>query len=399
MGFRSLKAFNKALLAKQGWRLLSVPDSLVARILKAKYYPHTTFLQANVGSNPSFTWRSIFNARPLLEVELRWRVGDGRSIQIWGDKWVLRPHSFRVCSPHSPQLQGALVSDLIDEDRHCWDVNVLRENLLEMDVEAIRQIPICCYGIPDKLNQFFGNGIYCRRICVMACGDAAETVMHCLWDCMRAREVWNQSPISFVLDHGGGGDFMGWAYGIGRRTDSVTLGLFFTLCWGLWSSRNQALFSNVIHSTAATVQMVCERSVGVGVVIRDLNGIPIAALSEPIPQWMEIDCIEAIAAVKALDFAVGLGLTNIHLEGDSLTMVNAMREDGYLNASFGHFVEYAIDRSKQFSSFCVSHTRRSGNVMAHHLAQMAKKDPKKQVWMAGVPEHLHDLHFLNKRKK
>ncbi|XP_028107344.1 uncharacterized protein LOC114306322 [Camellia sinensis] len=67
MGFRSLKA----LLAKQGWRLISVPDSLVARILKAKYYPRTTFLQANVGSNPSFTWRSIFNARLLLEAGLR----------------------------------------------------------------------------------------------------------------------------------------------------------------------------------------------------------------------------------------------------------------------------------------------------------------------------------------
>ncbi|XP_028068803.1 uncharacterized protein LOC114271377 [Camellia sinensis] len=131
-------------------------------------------------------------------------------------------------------------------------------------------------------------------------------------------------------------------------------------------------------------QKVC----GVGVVIRDLNGVPVVALSKQIPQWMESDCIEAIAAVKALDFATELGLTNIHLEGDSLTVIKAMREDGYLNASFGHFLQYAIDRSKQFASFCVSHTRRSGNVMAHHLAQMAKEDPEKRVWMAGVPEHL-----------
>jgi hypothetical protein len=39
LGFRDLVIFNKALLAKQCWRLLKNPDSLVARILQAKYFP------------------------------------------------------------------------------------------------------------------------------------------------------------------------------------------------------------------------------------------------------------------------------------------------------------------------------------------------------------------------
>ncbi|PNX94118.1 hypothetical protein L195_g024290 [Trifolium pratense] len=39
MGFRDLHAFNEALLAKQGWRLLTEPNSLVSQVLKAKYYP------------------------------------------------------------------------------------------------------------------------------------------------------------------------------------------------------------------------------------------------------------------------------------------------------------------------------------------------------------------------
>ncbi|KAL4388444.1 hypothetical protein GQ457_09G025950 [Hibiscus cannabinus] len=51
MGFRDFGKFNIALLAKQGWRILSNPGSLVARLLRAKYFPTSTFLQASLGSS------------------------------------------------------------------------------------------------------------------------------------------------------------------------------------------------------------------------------------------------------------------------------------------------------------------------------------------------------------
>lgn len=44
LGFRDLECFNKALLEKQGWRLLQQPDSLIAQILREKYYPRGCFL-------------------------------------------------------------------------------------------------------------------------------------------------------------------------------------------------------------------------------------------------------------------------------------------------------------------------------------------------------------------
>ena len=99
MGFRNLQAFNLALLAKQAWRILSNPSTLVDRILKAKYFPFSDILHAELGSNPSFTWRSIFNSLEVLRCGTRWRVGNGRLIHIWEDKWLPTPSTYKVISP------------------------------------------------------------------------------------------------------------------------------------------------------------------------------------------------------------------------------------------------------------------------------------------------------------
>jgi hypothetical protein len=54
LGFRDLVCFNKPLMAKQCWRLMQNPDLVVARIIGAKYYPQSTFLEATLGKRPFF---------------------------------------------------------------------------------------------------------------------------------------------------------------------------------------------------------------------------------------------------------------------------------------------------------------------------------------------------------
>ena len=46
MGFRDLKTFNLAFLAKQGWRIQQRLGSLIHRVLKAKYFANSSFLDA-----------------------------------------------------------------------------------------------------------------------------------------------------------------------------------------------------------------------------------------------------------------------------------------------------------------------------------------------------------------
>ncbi|KAL0438905.1 UNVERIFIED_CONTAM: hypothetical protein Slati_2373500 [Sesamum latifolium] len=66
LGFRSLKAFNLALLAKQGWHLPSQPHMFSSQVLKARYFPQCSFWEASVGSRPSLTWRSVLDSREVL---------------------------------------------------------------------------------------------------------------------------------------------------------------------------------------------------------------------------------------------------------------------------------------------------------------------------------------------
>ena len=80
LGFRDLEFFNKVLLAKQLWRLMKNPNSLVARIIGAKYYLLETVLGAKLRNRPSYAWRSLMAAQWALKEGLIWRVGNGRDI-------------------------------------------------------------------------------------------------------------------------------------------------------------------------------------------------------------------------------------------------------------------------------------------------------------------------------
>ena len=80
MRFKQLKQFNLALLAKQGWRLQRGGDSLVYKVFKAKYFPKCDFIEAGLGNNPSYAWRSIMAAHDVVWKGLQWQVGNGRSI-------------------------------------------------------------------------------------------------------------------------------------------------------------------------------------------------------------------------------------------------------------------------------------------------------------------------------
>lgn len=113
MGFRDMEAFSLALLAKQGWRLLNNPESLLHKMLKARYFPRSFFLDAKVGFQPSYAWRSLLKGRDVLNEGTGWFVGNGTKIKVFKDRWIPRPHKFMpILNPHGfddPLMMSGLI--------------------------------------------------------------------------------------------------------------------------------------------------------------------------------------------------------------------------------------------------------------------------------------------------
>uniref|UniRef100_A0A803PEK7 Reverse transcriptase domain-containing protein n=1 Tax=Cannabis sativa TaxID=3483 RepID=A0A803PEK7_CANSA len=106
LGFRSLTHFNQAMLAKQAWRIFQYPHSLLSKVLKTRYFPNSSILEAVPGHRPSFSWRSIMWGCALFKQGLIWKVGNGLNIRTLEDHWLpgSRFKTYSTSSPPSPFL-------------------------------------------------------------------------------------------------------------------------------------------------------------------------------------------------------------------------------------------------------------------------------------------------------
>lgn len=112
--FRDIHNFNLALLAKQGWRIMQNPQSLVANILKARCFPNSSFFYSQVQKNCSFLWRSLVAGQVLLKSSCRWRVGDGKNIKLWKDDWGEANLEFRPQTGIGQLQQNVVVVEIIN---------------------------------------------------------------------------------------------------------------------------------------------------------------------------------------------------------------------------------------------------------------------------------------------
>jgi hypothetical protein len=120
-----MRVFNHALLARQAWRLIENPDSLCARVLKAKYFPQGDLLDTAFTGNPSSTWTAISYGLELLKKGDIYRVGNGTSIRVWRDNWIPGSSYMKVLTPQRNH-HIRRVSELLDENLHWKEAQICR---------------------------------------------------------------------------------------------------------------------------------------------------------------------------------------------------------------------------------------------------------------------------------
>jgi hypothetical protein len=163
MGFRDYQDFNQALLAKQAWRLMSAPNSLCARVLRARYFKEGKFLSAGCPKRASYTWRSIVHGRELLKEGLIWRVGNGENIDVWNQNWIPRSSIKRPVGS-KPDQHVEKVTELLLPGGGGWNSDKLNDVFYQADVEDILKIPVGRAGSEDYVAwNYTKNGVFSVR--------------------------------------------------------------------------------------------------------------------------------------------------------------------------------------------------------------------------------------------
>ncbi|GMY05131.1 putative ribonuclease h protein [Fagus crenata] len=130
---------------------------------------------------------------------------------------------------------------------------------------------------------------------------------------------------------------------------------------------------------------------GIGVIIRDSNGLIIASLAQKIPYPGSVELVEALAARRAVTFAFEIGAWKTEFEGDSEKIIKAIIRKEPILTPYSHIIEDIRCAEEKFQWFLFKHTRREGNKAAHALARLAKCSNDTDVWLETAPTAVGDV--------
>jgi len=151
MGFKDLSAFNLAILGKQGWKFITEPNSLVARILKARYFPSGSYLMATVGHNPSYVWRSIMRARFIVRGGARWSIGSGATISILNEPWLSNEEFISSDTLGAHFVHNFTINSLMNLHDKSWNEQVVRQ-VFSVDIaNKILHTPLIAQVEDDRI--------------------------------------------------------------------------------------------------------------------------------------------------------------------------------------------------------------------------------------------------------
>lgn len=122
--------------------LVTEANPLVSKLLAARYFPKSCFLEVKLGQNPSYVWRSLVATQEIMNKGCIHRIGDGKSTRIWHVPWLPSLDNGYSSTDMPEELKEATIDNLFDEDQRRWDEDILRDICNSRDYELINQVQI-----------------------------------------------------------------------------------------------------------------------------------------------------------------------------------------------------------------------------------------------------------------
>ncbi|XP_075648635.1 uncharacterized protein LOC142619423 [Castanea sativa] len=258
-----------------------------------------------------------------------------------------------------------------------YEINILSKQLQKIIFKKL------------NLNK---RGVNINPVCSI-CEKEAESVTHVFLQCDLSKQVWGKwvgCPTNLTANQL---DFTDIALQILHNGAATDLERFFVTSWVIWYNRNQKVFEDVCHSpdqvwcSAISISSgfreaaaLCGnsqsdeasrweappvgvykvnvdgaasgdgRSTGIGVVIRNSMGEPIAALCKPLPRQFSSLETEIFAVEHGILLAKEMELSNVILESDALTVVQDILSKEF-NGSLGHLYQGICSLLESFCSW------------------------------------------------
>ncbi|XP_062020952.1 uncharacterized protein LOC133737412 [Rosa rugosa] len=417
MGFKNLYAYNLAMLAKQGWRLVTNPTSLIARLFKARYFPNCSFWEADLGDSPSFSWRSILSGRPVLKAGIQWKIGDGHSVSIWHDRWILVHHPVHLQPPATPEFH--LVADLINQETREWIPTSVYALFSSEIAEKILCIPLGRRQCSDKLIWSpEKKGFYSVKSAYwIAWEQVLQNVLTSTSNGDPFKELWQQLwkakiPGKVIICNWRACNNL-----LPTRERLLAKGYIGTTECLLCQNRIEDNYHLFYFQKSRSRNPPTNRSVrakwkpptsgfklnvdaaflpnqtngGIGGVLRDSTGQFRATFFQPVMFAASPKQCELLAIRAGLDLLSSCGIHNVSVESDCMEAVSEANCRNYDLLANGGIVDDIHEVWSRLQGVTISHTPRTCNVVAHRLAALGFENPIGAVWFDQAPSYISDV--------
>uniref|UniRef100_A0A803QM48 Reverse transcriptase domain-containing protein n=1 Tax=Cannabis sativa TaxID=3483 RepID=A0A803QM48_CANSA len=397
LGFRSMKAFNQAMLAKQAWRLLQSRHFFVATLLKARYFPNTNFLDSGKGHRPSLVWTSISWGKELLQLGLCRSVGDGTTVSIFNDAWI--PGYADVCQA----ILTIPLTNLNTPDTYYWSLtphgtytvnfgyhqahSILHKNDLTPSNSAIAQTwwkQMWSLPLAPKLKHFLwrachdilptSHNLLKRKVlnttCCCRCFYHDETLEHALFRCATVQEVlqWVENYLDQYQSCNTRGS---------TPSSTQEIPLLTTVNEPRTPTYRLRLSTNVAQDVRAN-------EMGFGMALQSSQGETLLTLAKPWTRFYQPLLMEAHALQYALSWCHSHSLAPDSIVSDCKVLVNYICNKNTHNIHLNKFVTAINSLLSYFHNAFISYIPRGANEMAHSLAKKALGLDQEALWTSST---------------